>query len=124
MLVDDSILDCMINEHILTQIRFAEKITIKYSAASAIAYLKKHISSPRELPDMIFLDLVMPDIDGFDFIRHFSKMDGIIQYYSSIIVLSSNTDYIDYQRSLASPYVSNYLKKPLNVEELMQLVVK
>lgn len=122
LIVDDSIMDCMINEHILHQSKFAEKITIKYSASSAIKYLQKHASNPKELPDLIFLDLIMPDQDGFDFIKRFAELDCIIHYYCSIIVLSSNTDFIDYQRSLASPFISNYLKKPLNVEELIQTI--
>ncbi len=120
LVIDDSIMDCMINEHILLQTNFTEKITIKYSASSAIKYLQKQVSHPKELPDLIFLDLMMPDQDGFDFIKRFAELDCIIHYYCSIIVLSSNLDYIDYQRSLASPFVSNYLKKPLNVEELIQ----
>ena len=124
LVVDDSIMDCMINEHILIQSRFAEKIAIKYSASSAIKYLQKHASNPKELPDLIFLDLIMPDQDGFDFIKRFAELDCIIHYYCSIVVLSSNLDFIDYQRSLASPFVSNYLKKPLNIEELIQTISK
>ena len=124
LVIDDSIIDCMINEHILMQARFAEKIVIKYTASSAIDYLRMHISNPKELPDIIFLDLIMPEVDGFDFIKRFAELDGIIHYYCSIIVLSSNLDYIDYQRSLTSPFVSNYLKKPLNMEELIQVIRK
>lgn len=124
LIVDDNIMDCMINEHILIQSKFAEKITIKYSARTAIEHLQKHIANPTELPDLIFLDLIMPDMDGFDFIKHFARMDGILHYYCSIIVLSSSSDYIDYQRSLGSPYVSSYLKKPMNIDELIQLVAR
>jgi response regulator of citrate/malate metabolism len=124
LIIDDSIMDCMINEHILHQSNFAEIIDIKYSAATALAYLRDHIANPKNLPDLIFLDLMMPEKDGFDFIKSFGELDGIIHYYCSIIVLSSNLDYIDYQRSLASPFVSNYLKKPLNIEELVQITTR
>ncbi len=124
LVIDDNIIECIIHEHILHQSGIAEKVTLKYSASTALAYLKQHSTNPKELPDLIFLDLVMPEMDGFDFIKHFEKLDGIIHYYSSIVVLSSNTDYIDYQRSLQSPYVSNYLKKPLNIEELVQLTTR
>jgi len=124
LLIDDNIMDCMINEHILIQTGFAEKITLKYSAKAGLKYLQDHIADPKGLPDLIFLDLVMPEMDGFDFIREFAEMDGILHFYCSIAVLSSNTDYLDYQRSLSCPFVSHYLKKPLNVEELAHLIVK
>jgi response regulator RpfG family c-di-GMP phosphodiesterase len=124
LLIDDSIMDCMINEHILVQINFAENIVLKYTAKAGLEYLKLAVSNPIDLPDLIFLDLVMPDMDGFEFIKHFAKLDGLIHYYCPIVVLSANMDYIDYQRSMQSPYVSNYLLKPLNVAELIQVVPK
>ncbi len=124
LVIDDNIIECIIHEHILHQSHIAEKVTLKYSGASALAYLKLNAANPKNLPDLIFLDLVMPEMDGFDFIKHFEKLDGIVHYYCSIIVLSSNTDYIDYQRSLQSPFVTNYLKKPLNIEELVQLATR
>ena len=70
---------------------------------------------------MIFLDIVMPGIDGFGFLRLFNKCDDVIKSKCHIVMLTSSVDSIDYYRALSYPYVINYLKKPLNIEELFAI---
>jgi response regulator RpfG family c-di-GMP phosphodiesterase len=123
LIIDDSIIDSMMNEYILTQSKFAKQVVAKYSSDDAIAYLVKHSASGDELPQLIFLDLKMPEKDGFHFLNEFSRLDLRIKRSMAVIVLSSSIDAIDYSRAVSNPYVINFLKKPLNVEELMHIKI-
>ena len=122
LLIDDNIIDCTMNEYILSQCKFSNQIVVKYSADDGLKYLIERADLPNELPQVIFLDLSMPGKDGFDFLNQFWKLD-ILLGRISIIVLSASVDPIDYQRAISHPLVDNFLKKPLNIEELMQVKV-
>lgn len=123
LLVDDNPQDCKMSEYILKKCCFAENVIIKHAAAAALFHLEEISANSEELPEIILLDLLMPEMDGFLFLEHFSKLDKKIQDHCSIFVLSCSMDHIDYRRAISNPLVINYLTKPLNTEELMHLKV-
>ncbi|TAH41111.1 MAG: response regulator [Bacteroidetes bacterium] len=121
LLIDDSESDNLINRSIILQNNFASSVSSVTSALQGIEYLKNEYSFHGKRPDLIFLDIKMPDVDGFGFLKLFDKLDNSIRHQTSIIMLSSSTDLIDYYRAIRNPYVLNYLKKPLNIVELMSI---
>jgi CheY-like chemotaxis protein len=121
LLVDDNDLDNHVNTKIIKRCNFADSIHSVNSAKSAIKFLNGLITNPEKLPDLIFLDIVMPEVDGFGFLRMFYKCDEVIKSKCRIVMLTSSVDSIDYYRALSYPYVINYLKKPLNIEELFAI---
>ncbi len=121
LLIDDSESDNLINRSIILQNNFASSVSSVTSALQGIEYLKNEFSFRERRPDLIFLDIKMPDVDGFGFLKLFDKLDNAIRHQTSIIMLSSSTDLIDYYRAIRNPYVLNYLKKPLNIVELMSI---
>lgn len=124
VLIDDNIVDCLINESILKKVQFAQEIKVYHHAEEGLRLLRNLSLKPLELPELIFLDLVMPGMDGFGFIREFMKLPDVVQRRTGIIMLSAYIDLIDCNRTLEYPFVVSYMSKPLNVEELLHLQVK
>jgi CheY-like chemotaxis protein len=78
-------------------------------------------------PDVIFLDLNMPEIDGFTFLKNFEKLPEKILAYSKIVVLTSSNSMKDRQQAFENKNVIQFITKPLkqsDIEELQRIIKK
>jgi CheY-like chemotaxis protein len=114
MLVDDNELDNFINKKLLENEKFADSVLVHQSAQSALDEIRKLESSPDKLPHIIFLDIMMPHMDGFGFLDEVSKMGEQVKKHSKIIMLSTSESFKDLNRANQSKYVFKFLNKPLN----------
>lgn len=125
MLIDDNEVDNYLNERIVGFYNFAKRILVHSSSKSALEYLKnlqRNSSISRDLiPDLIFLDLDMPEMNGFLFIDEFLKLVDEIKDYTKIVILSSSIQPIDLERSKRIPEVVSFLNKPLKKKNLDDL---
>ncbi len=119
LLIDDNQIDNLINKKILENNLFAEKIVVAGSAEVALNYLKNE--SPENTPDVIFLDIRMPEIDGFQFLDEFAKLDSTATNHPKIFMLSSSLDPKDQTKVRESKYVDKFLGKPLSNQHLLEL---
>lgn len=71
------------------------------------------------LPDLIFLDLNMPIMDGWDFLNYVAE-NGF-KNSLKVVVLSSSIDHMDMDRALSFEEVTAYIPKPLNLENLNRI---
>ena len=114
MLVDDNELDNFINKKLLENEMFAETVIVHQSAQTALAELKKLENTPDRLPKIIFLDIMMPHMDGFGFLEEINKLSDGLKKHSKIIMLSTSESFKDLNRANQSKYVYKFLNKPLN----------
>jgi CheY-like chemotaxis protein len=114
MLVDDNELDNFINKKLLENESFADNVIVHQSAQSALDDLKKLESTPDKLPRIIFLDIMMPHMDGFAFLEELNKLSDAVKNYSKVIMLSTSESFKDLNRANQSKYVFKFLNKPLN----------
>ena len=120
MLVDDNELDNFINKKLVEADSFASATTIHTSAQSALDYLKSQ-SSDEGIPDLIFLDIMMPEMDGFGFLDAFDKLPDAVKSKSRIVMLSTSDSFKDLNRANQNKYVKRFLNKPLNAQVLSAL---
>jgi len=113
LLIDDNEIDNFINERIISTSSFAKNIVVKKSAPEALDYLKQ-INDKSQLPEIIFLDLNMPVMDGFSFLNEFARLKDEVKKHSKVIVLSSSISPDDIDRASTNPFVYKYLNKPLS----------
>ena len=125
MLIDDSDIDAFINQKMIQNVGFADKIYIHSSSFSAIDFFKNFERVPELphtlLPSVIFLDLNMPNKDGFGFIDEFNNIDKRITENIKIIFVTSSTNIEDIERAKQYPNVLSFLNKPLTTEHLLQV---
>lgn len=119
LMIDDSEIDNMVHKKVVQKAAFAKDIAIKKSAMSALEYLNEIIEkSPEKVPNLIFLDIRMPEMDGFGFLAEFNKLPSIILQKTKIIMLSSSIDAEDHKKANESPYVIKFINKPLKTTDL------
>ncbi|CAN5652931.1 response regulator [soil metagenome] len=121
LLVDDNDIDNFINERMITTSGFSKQVTVKNSAEGALDFLRRNSDSVDTLPQVVFLDLNMPVMDGFGFLVEFEKLPDVIKNFCKVIVLSSSISAEDINRASTNPFVTKYLNKPLN-EKYLQAV--
>ena len=121
MLVDDSDTDNFISRRVLEISGFTKKIVIKDSGRSALEYLEANQNNISELPELIFLDINMPIVDGFVFLYEFENMNQNIRDRCKIIILSSSNNKRDIDRIIDNSYVIDFVTKPLSLEAINEI---
>jgi|CXWJ01.1.fsa_nt_gi CheY-like chemotaxis protein len=119
LLIDDSEIDNLYNKGIIEKNGFCKAISTNTNARTALEEIK---NTPVEiLPDVIFLDIMMPEMDGFSFLEEFSKLRSDIQKKCKIILLSSSDSFKDLNRANKNPLVRKFLNKPLT-EKMVEAI--
>ena len=114
LLIDDNYIDNFVTRRILEACNFAEKIVVSSSATDAIALLR----SGSVKPDVIFLDIRMPQMGGFEFLQEYDKLDIENKQDVKIFMLSSSLDPTDLRKSFNNKYITHFLHKPLTQKAL------
>jgi two-component system, NarL family, nitrate/nitrite response regulator NarL len=119
VLIDDSDIDLFIQRRFLEVYNFANNLIIYKSAEDALAWLKT--ISHESIPDLIFLDLNMPEVDGFSFLKQFKNLpEGVIKG-CKVVVLTSSNSAKDREQAFSFPNVIQFITKPLKQSDLEDL---
>lgn len=113
MLVDDSSICNLLMKKVLTRLPLNINVHDFTDPVFALSQV------PVQEPTLIFLDLNMPELDGWGFLEKMQEAGA----RNRVIILSSSTSEIDRMRCAAFPNVIAYHTKPLNhdmVTALMQ----
>ncbi|MBX7203019.1 MAG: response regulator [Bacteroidia bacterium] len=124
MLIDDSEIDNFINQKMIEGHNFAERIYVHTGSKSALEFLQnfERAHLPEELlPQIIFLDINMPIMDGFQFAEEFQKSSPKINDKVKIVFLTSSLNPMDQKRAMAVRGVYSFLNKPLTKDHLDSL---
>jgi CheY-like chemotaxis protein len=123
LLVDDNDIDNFLAEHLFRLHEAAERITARRSAVEALKYLQKCIDKHREdFPDVIILDINMPQMDGFHFLDHYAKFPEELTDRCSIVMLTSSEAKEDSDRAHKNPYVDRFLQKPITDHTMEEIL--
>ncbi len=121
LLIDDSYIDNLINRKILENNNYAENITVIDFPKVAIEYVKESILSGENTPSVIFLDLRMPEMSGFEFLKALENIPELKPDQIKIYVLSSSLDPSDMKRIRENKLVAKFIGKPLTSHALADI---
>jgi len=113
-LIDDDPTFNFITKLMLKKISFAEEIIDFVDAGDALSKLQQVADTERlNFPELIFLDLNMPGMDGWDFLDEYQLLPRKLVQQCKLYILTSSIDPIDKSKSLDYSCVADFITKPL-----------
>ncbi len=121
--VDDDAITLMLCKMVIKKALFTNEIITATNGEEALNYIKtlKEANSNGTLkkePQLIFLDLNMPVMGGWEFLESFSSSEYSEYNHIKVIILSSTVDPNDLENSKKYPMVIDFLSKPISKEML------
>ena len=118
-LVDNNKLDSFKNTRAICEQEFAEELTTFESASSVLDCLS-HARRLDEIPDLVFLNIDMPGMDGHTFLEKFGALNDFTRNRCRIVMLSDRSDDTERKKFLMNRSVVQYFPKQLNERMLEQ----
>ena len=124
-LIDDSEIFNFMHAKAMEKAGFAQKVRVFDNATSALEILKQlPVSHPENFPDVIFLDISMPEMDGWEFLDSIVDLSTTVLTNCRIYILTSSIDENDVAHSKQYDMVSDFISKPLTPERLQAISVE
>ncbi|MGV3541154.1 MAG: response regulator [Rufibacter sp.] len=121
LLVDDDEVNNFLNLRLLKRLQVAQEINTVSSGLKALQFLQDLHSRQQPLPTLIFLDINMPVMDGFEFLHKLTALP-MASELPIIIMLTTSSNSKDIDQAKLSPAVAGYLSKPLTEGKVMALL--
>lgn len=121
-IIDDDPMSSFMLKRLAELGELADIITIFNNARGALQYINEHKKDYAQLPDIIFLDIYMPVVNGWDFLTSFNGLKSELEKTIDIIIVSSSEHPRDIEQSQQFTEVKAYAVKPVSMEKLKELV--
>lgn len=126
LLVDDDETTNHVNKRLLTKLNVAREIKVMYNGKEAIEYLSSACGDAKNsahiCPDLIFLDIKMPVMDGFDFLEAYEAADLGKNNQVIIIMLTSSASFYDLERIKTFKKVKSHISKALTESDVKEVL--
>lgn len=118
LLIDDDKATNFFNERVVTRHEDFYQVNTVQSGLAALDYLNAVENNAAIKPDLIFLDINMPAMNGWEFLTEFSKLDQKVTAGIKVILLSTSSNPDDVRASAKNHSVDDFINKPLSMDLL------
>ncbi|KAB2916980.1 MAG: response regulator [Bacteroidetes bacterium] len=115
-LIDDDSIYTYTMERMLSIGGYCNNLIVFKDGEEALEYFKSITKEADKLPDVIFLDVNMPVMGGWEFLEEFTKLKPTLAKNVTIYVVSSSVFASDIEKAKSIAAVSDYIIKPITVE--------
>lgn len=130
LLIDDDEPTNFLNKWVIEHSGFAEHVKVAPSGQDALDFLSDTAVSPgirqvpAPIPDLIFLDINMPAMNGWEFLEKYKELPGYAPGKTVLVMLTTSLFPEDIQRAADAPEIAAFESKPLTNEILTKLLEK
>lgn len=124
LIIDDNDTDLLIAKIVIEKSGYQGVVTTKNSGKSALDYLQSIKDNRNAWPEIIFLDINMPVVNGFIFLFEFEKFAGEMAAFCKVVVLTSSDNKSDFERFLGNPLVLDFVSKPISIDSFQKASLK
>jgi len=118
--IDDDRANNVFHELVMEESGLGKMARSFLSPVKALAYFQELEEQEGKFPEIIFLDINMPQMTGWEFLDRFEELE--LKTHPWIVILSSSNYHKDKALSDAHPLVHSYIEKPLSKENLQALL--
>jgi CheY-like chemotaxis protein len=123
LLIDDDKATNFINERVIKKLDCTKRIVTVYNGAEALEFLSIEENGNLLQPDLIFLDINMPVMDGWEFLEHYRKLHENKKAKVVLLMLTTSLNPDDVKKANKIQEVKGFKNKPLTIE-MMQDILK
>lgn len=125
LVIDDDDISNFIYTRVIAATGMVDHIESYKSGKDALNYFENIATTPEKFPDMIFLDINMPVMSGWDFLEKYRDIvPAHLQNETILCILSSSVYKTDIEKAQSFPQVKEYVPKPLTTDSLKSLLQK
>lgn len=121
-LVDDDFVYQFLTKKIIVEARTDVNIETFSNGQDAIEYLKSEYKIPAKLPEVIFLDLAMPIMDGWQFLKEYGTLNGKFGKQILVYIVSSSITPSEINRAKEFDFVQDYIIKPITKQKFKDFI--
>lgn len=115
-IIDDDDIFTLVAKKIVKLVDFCDETILFKNGHEALNYFQELDSQESLFPEVIFLDLNMPLMGGFDFLKELEKLKG--KEETKVFIFTSSIDPEDQQKAMEFTIVEQFVEKPLTVDKL------
>lgn len=115
LVIDDDPIASLIMERANHKAQLAKQVRCFYSAVDGLDYLSELSARREKFPEIIFLDICMPIVSGWQFLE---QLEALGETDTSVYMLASSSDQEQMNRAKNTASVKDYIVKPITVERL------
>ncbi len=124
LLIDDNPDDNFFHERVIRKNNYTNCVIAKESAEDALDYLKAFDENQASEIDLIFLDINMPRMNGWDFLDEYNKLDKELQRGVIVIMLTTSDNPDDIQKAMKWGFTNDFKTKPLTKKMMDEIIDK
>ncbi|MEM6722050.1 MAG: response regulator [Bacteroidota bacterium] len=124
LLVDDDEATNFIHKMIIKDHGCCENIVFRTDGEKALDYLHSDDKQNMPIPDIIFLDINMPRLNGWEFLEQYKNLQEDQRAKIVVIMLTTSLNKFDKEKAEGIEFVAEYRNKPLNSNVLDEIIAK
>lgn len=122
LLIDDDLATNVFHRIVIEEGDYANIIVVKNNGEEALEYLKTPFDDASPRPDLIFLDINMPRMNGWEFLEEYKNLAPEQRAENVIVMLSTSSNPDDLKRAEDNPFINEYRSKPLSEVMLEEVI--
>ncbi|MFT5338049.1 MAG: CheY-like chemotaxis protein [Luteibaculaceae bacterium] len=122
LLIDDDEPTNFYNEHIINQSGLVNEVMALQSGGSALEYLTTEVDGEYPKPDLIFVDINMPAMNGWEFLDEYEKLDPKHKGTVIVMMLTTSLNPDDEGKAKNFGSIKGFKRKPLNQNTLQDII--
>ncbi|MBJ7881822.1 response regulator [Gelidibacter salicanalis] len=124
LLIDDDLPTNFLSERVLKKTDCTERIVAVQSGIEALEYLKSTDCEKHPRPDLFFLDINMPGMNGWEFLENYCQLEEVQKSEAIVVMLTTSLNPDERDKAKKIPQISSFLNKPLSTDGIRGILLQ